>query len=131
MCPSVRPICEVVVTRILPTFRGEIAVILSKEYDIRQKDIANMLGITQASVSLYLNASRGQDNILMELYPEIPFLAAKAAKTMIKKAIENKDQCCSTDVFCSLCKRIQSDERFVEYCMTLTEGGTPSCYKRL
>ncbi len=122
MTLSIRPVCEVVVGKILPTLRGEVAQVLSRDYGIRQKDIADMLGITQASVSLYVNATRGQDRLLMEMFPDIQSMAAKAARGMVKGAEKGNDECHSMVIFCALCKEIQDDDRFDEYLRRLAEN---------
>lgn len=119
---SIRPVCEVVVGKILPTLRGEVAQVLSKEYGIRQKDIADMLGITQASVSLYVNATRGRDQVLIGLFPEIQQMAKDAAKRMTEEAETSNDRCRSMMIFCSLCKEIQKDERFDLYLKKIAES---------
>ena len=51
--------CEMIVRRVLPAFRAYMVKKLYEEHKIKQIDIANLLGITQPSVSLYLSGERG------------------------------------------------------------------------
>src|SRR5947207_417975 len=51
---------EVEVFYILPAIRKELSIVL-KELGKSQKDIAKLLGVTEAAVSQYLSAKRGSD----------------------------------------------------------------------
>ncbi|MFX1294735.1 MAG: transcriptional regulator [Promethearchaeota archaeon] len=51
--------CEILVKDILPAIKAIIVKELNKKYNKTQKEIANLLGITQPSVSYYLHGVRG------------------------------------------------------------------------
>ena len=110
-----RPPCEIVVNKILPSVRGELVRVLSNEHDIRQTDIADMLGITQASVSQYMNASRGKDKQILEVFPEIKKYAGEAAKNMIGDNNQFGYRLDSQTILCRICKNIRGDDRFIAY----------------
>ena len=51
---------EIEVWYIIPAIRREMAQVLVKKHKLRQKQIARILGITEAAVSQYLSKKRGQ-----------------------------------------------------------------------
>lgn len=52
---------EVEVWYLLPSVRKHLAVIFTKELDLKQKQAAEILGITEAAVSQYIKAKRGKE----------------------------------------------------------------------
>ncbi len=52
--------CEVAVRCALPAIRAMIANELMRNYKLRQKDAAKLLGISQPAISLYSRKIRGQ-----------------------------------------------------------------------
>ena len=63
--------CELVVSKILPSLRASVVKELSGKHGMKQSEIAKKLGITQASVSQYLSATRAGDPGLVEKFPKI------------------------------------------------------------
>ncbi|MCX9010509.1 MAG: winged helix-turn-helix transcriptional regulator [Candidatus Methanoperedens sp.] len=55
-----RPPCEIVVQRILPAIRAELARIML-DGGLPQQQVANRLGLSKAAVSQYVSAKRGKD----------------------------------------------------------------------
>lgn len=51
--------CEILVKNILPAIRAIMVKELFEKYDKPQKEIAELLGVTQPSVSYYLHGERG------------------------------------------------------------------------
>ena len=51
---------EIIVKTALPAIRSMIARDLTEKYKLKQKEIANLMHITQAAVSYYLTHSRGK-----------------------------------------------------------------------
>lgn len=51
---------EIIVKTALPAIRSMIAQDLTKKYNLRQKEIAKLMHMTQAAVSYYLTRSRGK-----------------------------------------------------------------------
>jgi len=51
--------CEIIVKNILPAIRAIMVKELNERYNKSQKEIAELLGITQPSVSYYLHGERG------------------------------------------------------------------------
>ena len=51
--------CEIVVAKLLPNIRALVAIELDTNYDLRGKDIAQLVGTTEAAVSQYIHRVRG------------------------------------------------------------------------
>lgn len=56
----IKPRCEITARYLLPAVRGMITKTLVEEYGFSQSYAAKILGITQAAVSYYVGAKRGQ-----------------------------------------------------------------------
>jgi hypothetical protein len=104
-----KPPCEVIVRKILPAIRASLVKVLVKE-GMRQKEVASMLGITQASVSQYITAVRGDEKML-EIFPEIEGYAVDMAK-QLKRGGSKSD---SLAYLCKICKKLRVDKRFCDY----------------
>src|SRR3989475_11726041 len=62
---------ELVVARLLPTIRARLARELLHTYKKKKVDVARSMGITQAAVSHYNTQSRGVDQDVLRLFPEM------------------------------------------------------------
>lgn len=51
--------CEVAVKSVIPAIRSAIARELTHTYGLKQKDVAQLLGITQTAISKYTRHTRG------------------------------------------------------------------------
>jgi predicted transcriptional regulator len=51
--------CEVAVKSLVPSLRSAIAKELTQTYGFKQKEVANLLGVTQTAVSKYMRRVRG------------------------------------------------------------------------
>ena len=78
---------------------------------MRQVDVAQHLGITQAAVSHYKTASRGIDPALVKLFPEINAYAREIA-AKIAHGMARTDQVLSLNNFLD---RLMNTQRFCEY----------------
>jgi len=52
--------CEVAVKSLVPTIRSAAARELTQSYGFKQKDVANLLGVTQTAVNKYTRHVRGR-----------------------------------------------------------------------
>ena len=75
---------ELEVWYLIPALRREMAKIFIKEYGLKQKKVAECLGITEAAISQYLKSKRGK---------EIKFSdkALKEIKKSAKEVMDNKE----------------------------------------
>ncbi len=95
-----RPPCEIVVQRILPAIRAELAKIMLDE-GLPQQQVANRLGLSKAAVSQYVSAKRGKDlSFSSDTEKQIRELAKNLAGDM--KAND------AVSSLCAVCKGIQS-----------------------
>jgi len=100
--------CELVVGKILPSLRASVVKELSGKYHMKQSDIAKKLGITQASVSQYLSATRAGSAKVTETFPKIKTYADDIAKRIVK----GEDRYELSGFICIACKDIRSDDEF-------------------
>lgn len=100
--------CELVVGKILPTLRASVVRELSVKYRMKQSEIAKKLGITQASVSQYLSATRGGSQKMLDDFPQI----MKYADEISKKIVAGESRYQWYGVLCKACREIREDERF-------------------
>src|SRR5437870_12806941 len=91
---------ELVVAKLLPTIRARLARELLRTYKMKQVDVARSMGITQAAVSHYNTQSRGVDQEMLRLFPEIkPFVNELADR--LANGMTLSDQIASVNEFCS------------------------------
>jgi len=103
--------CEVVTGKILPALRALVVRRLSEHYAMRQVDIAGAMGITQASVSQYLNAIRGSDLKVIAAFPELQDHAVEIS-ALVTKGVELDEL---QERFCEVCTAIRQTEAFAAY----------------
>jgi predicted transcriptional regulator len=102
---------ELVVAKLLPTIRARLARELLRTYKKKQIDVARAMGITQAAVSHYNTQSRGVDQEMLRLFPEIkPFVQGLAES--IADGMTLSDQIARVNQFCS---NLMLTARFCEY----------------
>ena len=51
---------------IIPAVRGKLAHVLIEELDISQKEVAKLLGLTEAAISQYVHGKRGNEVVFSE-----------------------------------------------------------------
>jgi predicted transcriptional regulator len=95
-----RPPCEIVVQKVLPAIRAELARMMLEE-GFPQQQIANRLGLSKAAVSQYVSAKRGKDiTFSSDTEEKIRELAKSLAGDL------NANDAVSS--LCSVCKGIQA-----------------------
>ncbi len=102
---------EVVVAKLLPTIRARLARELLRTYHMKQIDVAQAMGITQAAVSHYNTQSRGVDQEMLRRFPEIKqFVDGLAGR--ISAGMTMSDQISTINEFCL---GLMQTQRFCEY----------------
>lgn len=107
---SLKPPCELVVSRIIPALRASLVKQLVDEHGMTQIEISEVLGITQPAVSQYMNQRRGGFEGLKSVFPEIDEYTKKIAEQLVDEELtqEDIDLCIpckvmrNSDVFCPL-----------------------------
>ena len=51
------------VQKVLPAIRAELSRTMINDYELRQQDVATILGLTRAAISQYVSAKRGDEVI--------------------------------------------------------------------
>lgn len=121
--------CELLVRTVLPTIRASIAKELIEKHGVRQKEAAEILGITTAAVSQYLSQKRATKRDL-DVFKSKKFdeLVMEAAATIASEPGEIETmkaicRCCmrvrSRKLLCSLHREIAPQLRNCDFCTEL------------
>jgi len=102
---------EVVAAKLLPAIRARLAQILLRDYHMKQVEVADHLGITQAAVSHYYTRSRAVDEELLVMFPEIED-GVKELAVRISKGLPQPEQIAAIE---AMCRDITRTERFCAY----------------
>ncbi len=114
--------CELGVKIVLPVIRGAVASELNNQHGLKQTQIANLLGVTQAAVSNYLRKNRGtafnlsEDKQLQNIVEAIAVLITKKGS---KQATRLK--------ICIFCKTIRKKGLLCETHKRLDPNATKDC----
>ncbi|MCK5548816.1 MAG: hypothetical protein KAI64_07355 [Thermoplasmata archaeon] len=103
--------CEVMTVKIMPMVRALIVNALMDEHGLKQTEVSDLLGITQASVSHYRTKKRAYDRKVLKQFPELQ----SYAKALSEKLIEEKDSNRHISLFCTLCRDLRSTEEFCSF----------------
>lgn len=116
--------CELMVNKILPSFRAEIVKNLIEKYKMKQTDVAKVLGISQGSISLYTTSTRAKDKKFLQLFPEIRRYTEKIAKKIASGKLKSTPL-----MLCAVCKRIRKNNNFCKYHKQFAQlSGCKICY---
>ena len=74
---------EIEVWYLIPAIRREVANVLIAEHKLKQKEVAQILGITEAAISQYIKAKRAQE---LKFSPE----EMEQIKQVSKKILEDR-----------------------------------------
>ena len=106
--------CEIAVKSVVPSIRAFIAIELTQSYQMKQNDVADILGITQTAVSKYTRQVRGTV-VKIGDSEEIEAMMQQITGQIAEKKISQQDlalrfcKICQTTrrngLMCQLCKR--------------------------
>ena len=99
-----KPFCEVIVASVLPAIRSIMTRELLNNYDLKQQEVADLLGITQPAVSQYIRESRGMKVKLLEKHPDIMELIDDLSRDIVHEKIKSKDFQLR---ICGICKSVR------------------------
>jgi len=106
--------CEVAVRSLVPAIRSAIARELTQTYGLKQKDVANLLGVTQTAVSKYTRHVRGiviKVEEVEEIQPTLKEIVVSLANGRMSKYELVAKFCVACEILrqkglmCELCKR--------------------------
>lgn len=92
--------CEAASRRLIPRIKSLLVSILYHEYRLTQLQISQLLGVSQSSVSRYLNEQRGTWTGADR--PEVLEWLREAARKLVQGDIDKNA------VLCEICKAIRS-----------------------
>ena len=98
-----RPPCEIVVWYVIPTIRSELAKELLN-LGMKQKEISELLDITQPAVSQYISDKRGHG---LKFNDETQKLIREFAKGLVEEKYNQRD---IIPHVCQICKKVKTDE---------------------
>jgi len=104
--------CEVAVKSLVPAIRSAIARELTKTYGLKQKDVANLLGVTQTAVSKYTRHVRGAVLNIEEVEEVQPMIR----EIVISLANGGMSKYELVAKFCVACKIIRRNRLMCELC---------------
>lgn len=98
-----KPPCEIVVWYVIPSIRSKLAKELLK-LGMKQKEISELLDITQPAVSQYISDKRGHE---IDFEPVVEQYIKNMAKDMTTGDLKPIDL---IPKFCHICKTIKTQE---------------------
>lgn len=118
---------ELVSERILPTLRGLVVRELLDDHDMTQTEVADAMGLTQAAVSHYHNASRGRDPEVVDRIPQLKEHAGDLAERIAAGASEPEQ----VSYISEICREIQESKAFCEFHLETSryEGSCNVCFE--
>lgn len=91
--------CEILRWNVIPAIRREISLILIKEHRLNQREVAGLLGVSEACVSHYLKNRRGNMIKLGESDRE-------RLRKIAKRIKREKDEREIAKLLCKACRHI-------------------------
>lgn len=98
-----RPPCEIVVWYVIPTIRSELAKELLN-LGMKQKQISEILDITQPAVSQYISDKRGHG---IKFEPEVQNVIKDFARDLVEGKASQLD---IIPKMCEICKKVKAEE---------------------
>jgi predicted transcriptional regulator len=96
--------CEIAVKCVLPSVRAITAKKLMTKHNLKQEQVAKLLGISQPAISLYCRRIRGKA-IDLENDPAITALVENLAASLAEGNASRRDFIQS---FCEICKAVRA-----------------------
>jgi len=107
-----KPVCEVMVTEILPGVRGLIAGRLVEKHSLSQIKAAERLGTTQPAISQYMTGIRGSK--IKKLKENVGFMSMIESITDRTASGELSQDMISME-FCNVCKFMRKEGLACEF----------------
>lgn len=106
--------CEVAVKSVVPSIRAYVAIELTQTYNMRQVDVAALLGITQTAVSKYTTQVRGAV-LKIDQTQEIQTMLGEIAKQLANQEMTLTQKDLVTQ-FCEVCKIVRKEGIMCSLC---------------
>jgi uncharacterized protein len=96
--------CEVAVKTVSPAIRALLAQTLLEKHEMKETQVAQVLGITQSAVSKYSNKVRGT-TIPIDNIPEVQEITNQMATLLLASPVQQMEV---MKLFCQACTLIRS-----------------------
>jgi predicted transcriptional regulator len=106
------PPCEVGVKAVLPAIRALMAKAIIEKHGMKEKQAAEILGLSQSAVSRYLTKGRG-NIIVIETVAEVQTLVDNMITILIKEPDKKTE---ILKLFCQTCRTIREKGLMCELC---------------
>ncbi len=104
--------CEVAVKSVVPAIRAGLAKELIQTYELKQNDVANLLGVTQTAVSKYTRNVRG-GVVAINKAEEIQQMITATAETLTNGELSRRQLAIR---FCEICRLVREKGLMCELC---------------
>ena len=104
--------CEVGVKTILPAVKAIMARTIVEKHGLKEKETANILGLSQSAVSRYINRGRG-NLIEIENSIEVSTLIDQMVTFLVKEPHKKRE---IMDLFCQTCKTVREQGLMCSLC---------------
>jgi len=104
--------CEVAVKSVVPSIRAFVAIELTQSYNMKQNDVAELLGITQTAVCKYTRQVRGAV-LKIDQTREIQSMMKKITRQLANGEITRQDLVVK---FCEVCKTVRKNGIMCQLC---------------
>ncbi len=94
-----RAYCETFTREVLPAIRAMIAQKLIRELGMKQSETAELLGVTQATISHYINLRRGKVAVLLQTEE-----VASSLSEIVEKIAREREPITPSDI-CQICRK--------------------------
>jgi predicted transcriptional regulator len=109
--------CEIGVKTVLPAMRSLMARAIVEKYEMKEKQAAEILGLSQSAISRYSKKNRG--NILtIENEPEVQALIDQLVGLLLHVPQQKKE---IVKLFCQTCKTIREKGLMCPLCKEKTK----------
>jgi predicted transcriptional regulator len=104
--------CEVGVKTVLPAIKALIARDIMENYGMKEKQVAEILGLSQSAISRYTTRNRG-NILILENELEVKKIVSQMTTFLIYEPHKKKE---IFELFCSACTTIRKKGLMCELC---------------
>ncbi len=102
-----KPPCMIVVKYLLPAIRAKIAENLVIKYNLKSKEVAEKLGLTEAAISQYINSKRGMKGIkILEKSEGVTKMIDELTYKIATKQMSFDEE---IEIICNICKTLRKE----------------------
>lgn len=109
--------CEVGVQTVLPAIRALMARTIIEKHKMKEKQVAQLLGLSQSAISRYTTKNRG-NSIALENVPEVQTLIDQIINLLIYGKPHQTTEI--LELLCQTCKVIREKGLICEHCQKKT-----------